>query len=71
MTAQALSLTAVADSTTTPATLLFPNASSPAVSVNFDSTATQIIDLFGAFSLNNANAIQVLQYELISPNWGG
>ncbi len=70
MTSQCLSLTAVADSTTTPATLLLPNTT-PAVSANFDSTATQIIDLFGTFSLNNANAIQVLQYELISPNWGG
>jgi hypothetical protein len=70
MTAQALSLTAVADSTTTPATLLLPNTT-PAVGSNFDSTATQTLDLFGTFSLNNANAITVQQYEVLSPNWGG
>jgi hypothetical protein len=60
---QCLSLTAVADSTTTPATLLMPNTV-PTVGNNFDSTATQIVDLFATFSLNNANAIQLHQYSL-------
>jgi hypothetical protein len=70
MTAQSLSLTAVADSTTTLATLLLPNTT-PTVGTSFDSTAAQSVDLFGTFSLNNANAIQVQQYEVLSPNWGG
>src|SRR5437899_1262887 len=70
MTAQSLSLTAVADSTTTPATLLLPNTT-PAVGTSFHSTIANVPDLVGTFSLNNANAITVQQYELISPNWGG
>jgi hypothetical protein len=70
MTSQCLSLTAVADSTTTPATLLLPNTV-PTLGTAFDATATQQIDLFGTFSLNNANAIQVHQYEVVSHNWGG
>jgi len=70
MTAQALSLTAVADSTTTPATLLLPNTT-PTVGTSFDSTVANVPDLVGTFSLNNANAIQVQQFEIISPNWGG
>jgi len=67
MTAQALSLTAVADSATTPATLLLPNAS-PAVGTGFDSTVAMVVDLFGTFSLNNANAITVQQYWLEAVN---
>jgi hypothetical protein len=67
MTAQALSLTAVADSTTTPATLLLPNTT-PAVGTGFDSTVAMVVDLFGTFSLNNANAIQVHQYWLYEVN---
>lgn len=63
MTAQSLSLTAVADSTTTPATLLLPNTT-PAVGTGFDSSATQQIDCFATFSLNNANAIQTHQAYL-------
>lgn len=63
MTAQSLSLTAVADSTTTPATLLLPNTV-PTVGTGFDSTVSNVIDLFAAFSLNNANAIQLHQYTL-------
>jgi hypothetical protein len=70
MTSQPLSLTAVVDSTTTPATLLLPNTV-PTLGTVFDSTGTNQIDLFGTFSLNNANAIQVHQYEVLSPNWGG
>lgn len=67
MTAQALSLTAVADSTTTPATLLLPNTT-PAVGTGFDSTVAMVVDLFGSFSLNNANAITVQQYWLYEVN---
>lgn len=64
---QALSLTAVADSTTTPATLLIPNTT-PAVGTGFDSTASQAVDFFGTFSLSNANAVTLQQYELIDLN---
>lgn len=68
MTSQALSLTAVADSTTTPATLLLPNTA-PAVGTNFAATSTQQVDLFGTFSIANAaNAITLEQYSLISMN---
>ena len=67
MTAQSLSLTAVADSATTPATLLLPNTT-PAVGTGFDSTVAMVVDLFGTFSLNNANAIQLQQYWLESMN---
>ncbi len=70
MISQCLSLTAVADSTTTPATLLLPNTT-PAVGTSFDSTIANVPDLVGTFSLSNANAIQVQQYELLSCNWGG
>lgn len=62
-TSQCLSLTAVADSTTTPATLLLPNTT-PAVGTNFDSTVAQVIDFFATFSLSNANAIQLQQFSL-------
>lgn len=67
MTAQALSLTAVADSTTTPATLLLPNTT-PAVGTGFNSNAAQSVDLRGTFSLSNANAITLHQYALIALN---
>lgn len=61
MSGQALSLTAVADSTTTVSTLLLPNTT-PAVGTGFDYSVSMIMDLFGTFSLSNANAIQVQQY---------
>lgn len=61
MTAQSLSLTAVADSATTPATLLLPNTT-PTVGTGFDYSVSMTMDLFGTFSLSNANAIQVQQY---------
>jgi hypothetical protein len=68
MLSQALSLTAVADSATTPAHLLLPNTA-PAVGGNFDATATQVVDLFGAFSVASAsNSITVEQYSLILMN---
>lgn len=64
MTSQALSLTAVADSTTTPATLLGPN-SAPAVGAGFDSTVANIADLFATWSVGSAsNSIQTHQYSL-------
>lgn len=64
---QSLSLTAVADSTTTPAQLLAPNTT-PAVGTGFDSTVPMVVDLFGTFSLNNANAITLTQYTLEALN---
>ena len=68
ITAQALSLTAVADSTTTPATLLMPNTA-PAVGTGFDSTVANLVNLFGTFSIASAsNTIQVQQYSLIAVN---
>lgn len=50
--------------------LLAPNVT-PVVGTGFDSTAANLVDIFGTFSLSNANAIQMQQYEIISPNWGG
>ena len=68
ITSQALSLTAVADSTTTPATLLMPNTN-PAVGTGFDSTVAMVVDMFGTFSVNNAaNKVQVHQFWLESLN---
>ena len=67
MTAQSLSLTAVADSATTPATLLLPNTA-PTVGTGFDAGVAMVVDLFGTFSLNNANAITVQQYWLYEVN---
>ena len=67
VTSLCLSLTAVADSTTTPATLLMPNTT-PAVGTGFDSTVSMVVDMFGTFSLNNANAIQLHQYWLYEVN---
>jgi hypothetical protein len=68
ITSQALSLTAVADSTTTPATLLIPNTT-PAVGTGFDSTVANLVQVFGTFSIANAaNAVQVQQYSLIALN---
>lgn len=61
MTSQSLSLTAVADSTTTCATLLLPNTT-PAVGTGFDYSVSMVLDLFGTFSLSNANAIQLQQF---------
>jgi hypothetical protein len=71
ITGQSLSLTSVAVSTTTPATLLLPNTA-PALGTAFDATTTNAVDLQAACSVSNAaNAITLHQYELISPNWGG
>lgn len=67
MTGQALSLTAVADSTTTAATLLLPNTA-PAVGTGFDSTVASTVDLFATFSLSNANAILLTEFALEALN---
>lgn len=67
-TSQAASLTAVADSATTPATLLGPN-SAPAVGTGFDSTVANVADLFATFSIANAgNSIQTHQFSLQALN---
>lgn len=68
ITSQALSLTAVADSTTTPATLLMPNTN-PAVGTGFDSTVAMVVDMYGTFSVNSAsNAVLIHQFWLESLN---
>lgn len=65
---QPFSLTAVADSTTTVPTLMLPNTA-PAVGNNFDAGASQVVDLFGTFSIANAgNGITLEQYSLQSLN---
>lgn len=65
---QALSLTAVADSATTPATLLLPNTT-PAVGTGFDNTVANLLDLFGTFSISNAaNGFTLHQYSVQSLN---
>ena len=49
-------------------THMLPNAA-PAVGTGFDSTASQVVDLFGTWSVANAsNSILVHQFELISLN---
>lgn len=40
----------------------------PAVGSNFDSTATQVVDFVGTWSINNADSIQVHQYILEALN---
>lgn len=60
MTSQAIMATAVADSTNTHTTLMVPNVT-PVVSTGFDSTILNAVDIFGTFSLNNANAIAIEQ----------
>lgn len=62
--AQAISATAVADSTTSHNMLMTPNTA-PVVGANFDSTASQQWDLFGTFSIANAgNAVTLHQFAL-------
>lgn len=44
-------------------------ASAPAVGTGFDSTSSQIVELFGTWSAASAsNTVQVHEYELIAPN---
>jgi hypothetical protein len=63
---QPLSLTAVADGTTTVATLMMPNTT-PTVGTGFDSTATQAIDLTANFSLTG-NSTTLEQYTIEAMN---
>jgi hypothetical protein len=46
---------------------MLPNAA-PAVGTGFDSTVDMVLDLFGTWSLNNANSIQVHQYAATLSN---
>lgn len=65
---QALSLTAVADSTTSVNTLMMPNTN-PAVGTGFDSTVAMVVDVFGTFSINSAsNLVTVHQYTFTAMN---
>ena len=71
ITGASLSLTSVAASTTTVASLMIPNTA-PAVGTNFDATQAQTVDLQCACSTSaSANAVTLQQYELIATNWGG
>jgi hypothetical protein len=47
--------------------LMIP-ASAPAVGTGFDSTSSQVVDMFGTWSLSNANSIQVHEYILEALN---
>jgi hypothetical protein len=49
---------------------MLPNVT-PAVGTGFDSTVSMIVDLFGTWSLSNANSIQVHQYmvEDLNPSY--
>lgn len=67
VSSQALSLTAVADSTTTIATLAGP--SPMALGTAFDATVAQNLDMFVGFSISGAgNQIQVFNYIVESLN---
>ncbi len=46
---------------------LLPNAT-PAVGTGFSSVAAQTVDLFGTWSLNNANSILVHMFDLVALN---
>jgi hypothetical protein len=48
-------------------THLLPNAA-PAVGTGFDSTVANYLDLFGTWSLNNANSIQTHQFKAYLSN---
>lgn len=48
-------------------THMLPNVT-PAVGTGFDSTAAQTIDLFGTWSLNNANSIQTHMFRVEAMN---
>lgn len=66
---QAVSFTVNADLSTsnTIGGTLIPNTV-PTVGTGFSSVVANTVDLFGVFSLNNANAIQVHQYTLEALN---
>jgi len=65
---QPMSLTAVADSTTTVGTVMMPNTT-PALGTGFDSTATQALDHFATFSVNTSPTnITLQQFSVESMN---
>lgn len=65
---QPMSLTAVADSTTTVGTLMMPNTA-PAVGGNFNSRVSQLFDHRATFSVATATtSIQLHQLQVISMN---
>jgi hypothetical protein len=47
---------------------MLPISTAPAVGTGFDSTASQAVNLFGTWSLNNANSILTHQFTLESLN---
>jgi len=49
-------------------THVLPFNTAPVVGANFDSSASQVIDLFGTWSLNNANSITVHQFKVEALN---
>lgn len=62
MRSQCVAATAVADSTSTHASLMAPNAA-PAVGTGFDSTVANVLDFFCGFSISDAaNQVQIQQY---------
>jgi hypothetical protein len=69
ITSQCVANTAVADSVAnTLPTLLLPNTT-PAQGTGFDSTASQKVDIFAAFSISNAgNGVRSRQYRLRALN---
>ncbi len=62
------SLNAPAVGTTTGVGAVLIPDTAPAVGTGFDSTTSQVVDLFATWSISNADSIQVHQYELISLN---
>ncbi len=63
-----ITLNAPAVGTTTGiGTVLIPETA-PAVGTGFDSTASQVVDLFATWGTNNANTITCHMFELISCN---
>lgn len=64
LTSQAISATAVADSTTTHGSLCAPNTT-PAAGTGFDSTSALTVDVFGTFSVANAGNLVGLEQLVI------
>lgn len=64
MSSQTVAATAVADSTSSHTSLMCPNTA-PAVGTGFDSTVTNLLDLWVGFSISNAgNGVQIQQYKV-------
>ncbi len=62
------SLNGPAVGTTTGVGVVLLPDTAPVVGTGFDSTVTNVVDLFATFGTNNANSIQVHQYSLESLN---